>query len=739
MTETARPRVYLLADRPGWAFHHAACALIARLSQRFDLRLIYQGVETRDLDPSQVDLLYVFWWGDQTYRHLGIPPERIVKEVASHRWEREAKFGPIDTATFAARYLDDCTTVTTPSLRLLEQLAGHHPNLFHCPNGVDLARFRNTPRRWHGLRIAWSGNPRDGCKGLHDVLAPACAGRFALESTDGRRTHAQVAALYARSDVIAVASEAEGEPLPLLEAMASGCFPVTTDVGIARELIVSGVNGLIVERTPEAFARAFLWCQTHLAAVRRAGRLNAQLIAEERDWDRVAERYADVFDAALGRGAAPERVWRPARSAARDALARGVVPARFAFLTPEYTRDETLRGGLGAYVRNAAHALAAQGHEAEVFTTAEAAAAAPHDEARVHHVRDARSRRWVRAVLLLLRALRVRRAVPVLVSAVNAWSLARALRARERRAGFDAVQSSDFGAAGLFVAGRQRRDRLHLVRASSDEAEVARQNGGGADYRVWLDALQRRCLRRADVAYAPSRFLARHYAERYGIHLRVASPPAPPLRAPGVPPDDLPKRYFVHFGQLSPAKGSADLAAALPLVWEQAPDFEMVWAGIDRAQLLAGWRPSWGARRGQVHWLGELPNAQMMAVVAQAEAAVLPSRFDNLPNSVIECLSLGVPVIGTIGASIEELVTPGCDGDLVPIADHRALAAAIVARWRAAPSERHAGPPAALDPVAAVNRLLAIASLHERPPAQLGFSADQLAGSLADSKIGERR
>jgi glycosyltransferase involved in cell wall biosynthesis len=322
----ALPRVFLLADRPGWAFDHVARALCARLAPRFDLHVIYQDVETRDLDASRVDLLHVFWWGDQTYRHLGLAPGRITKEVASHRWALEAKFGPIDTATFAARYLDDCATVLTPSLRLFDLLSDLHPRLFHCPNGVDLARFRLARRRRRGLRIAWSGNPNDPCKGLHDVLVPACAGRFALESTDGRRTHAQVAALYARSDVIAIASQAESQPLPLLEAMASGCFPVTTDVGIARELIVPGVNGLVVERTPEAFARAFAWCQAHLAEVRAAGRLNARLVAEERDWNDVALRYAAIFDAALGRGPWPAPRWQAPWSAAREALSRGIVP-----------------------------------------------------------------------------------------------------------------------------------------------------------------------------------------------------------------------------------------------------------------------------------------------------------------------------------------------------------------------------------------------------------------------------
>jgi len=717
MTEPALPRVFLLADRPGWAFDHSARSLCARLSHRFDLRVIYQGVETRDLDPAQVDLLYVFWWGDQTYRHLGIPRERIVKEVASHRWALDARFGPIDGAAFAARYLDDCATVTTPSLRLFELVAPHHANAYHCPNGVDPARFAPRTRQWPELRIAWSGNPDDAGKGLRDVLLPAVGG-FAFESTDGRRTHAEVAALYARSDVIAVASQAEGEPLPLLEAMASGCFPVTTDVGIARELIAPGVNGLIVDRTPEAFRRAFAWCDEHLGYARRAGRLNAQLVAQERSWDRVAGRYAEVFDAALGRGAAPERTWSPPGGTARAALTRGIAPARFAFLTPEYTGDHTRVGGLGAYVRNMVYALAAQGHEAEVFTTAPAETDAPGDPVPVHRARAALSRRWVRAAVRICYGLRLRRAALALPPILDAVSLARALAARERTADFDAVQSSDFGATGLFVAGRRRRGRPHLVRASSDQSEIAVQNGNRSRSRAWIDALQRRCLRRADAAYAPSRFLARHYAERYGIDLRVASPPAPPPRIPEAATRDLPKRYFVHFGQLSPLKGSADLAAALPLVWERAPDFEMVWAGIDRGGLLPGWRAQWGARRHQVHWLGELSHTLMLAVIAAAEAAVLPTRFDNLPNSAIESLSLGVPVIGTIGASLEELVISQRDGDLVPIADPAALAAAIAARWSRGPGAERAGVPAHLAPDAAVDRLLAVAGLDARSAEQ---------------------
>jgi glycosyltransferase involved in cell wall biosynthesis len=535
------------------------------------------------------------------------------------------------------------------------------------------------PRRWRGLRVAALFAQSD--PGAREWLSRACAGRASLHIAEpgGARDHA-----FANSDVVAVPSRDADCDAALAAALASGCFPVLCDPGPAREWITPGLNGLVVEPTHEAFRRALQWCATHRDDVRRAGRLNARLVARD--------------------------------PAARDALARGVVPARFAFVTPEYASERDPRdGGLASYVRNAARALAERGHEVEVFTSGRAAGVEDDAGVRVQRVREAISWRWVRALLRVCRWLELRRAPTPLLVAVDALLLARALAEREQSDPFDAVQSTDQRATGLFIAGRVKSLRPHLVRASHDGSALAVQNGEDPARRSWLDALQRRCLRRADVAYAPSRRLARHYAERWNLPLRVARPPAPRLvvRDPARE-DALPKRFFIHFGQITPAKGSGDLAAALPLVWEQEPDFEMVWAGVDRGQRLPAWRNAWGARRRQVHWLGSLPRPDLHAIVARADAAVLPTRFDNLPNAAIESLALGVPVIGTLGASVEELVTPGRDGDLVPIGDPIALAAAIVARWRA-PRERTARLPAALDPGVAADALLALAGLRDGP------------------------
>jgi glycosyltransferase involved in cell wall biosynthesis len=108
----------------------------------------------------------------------------------------------------------------------------------------------------------------------------------------------------------------------------------------------------------------------------------------------------------------------------------------------------------------------------------------------------------------------------------------------------------------------------------------------------------------------------------------------------------------------------------------------MVWAGTqwnnDNAKR---WRSLWGERARQVTIAGALNKPDLYAVLQRSEAAVLPSQVDNLPNTVIESLLFGIPVVGSQGASIDELVEDGKTGHLVRIGDERALAEALVEVW----------------------------------------------------------
>ena len=59
---------------------------------------------------------------------------------------------------------------------------------------------------------------------------------------------------------------------------------------------------------------------------------------------------------------------------------------------------------------------------------------------------------------------------------------------------------------------------------------------------------------------------------------------------------------------------------------------------------------------GRVIYLGELNREKLFPVVENALACVLPSRIDNLPNSCIEAMAMRRIVIGTYGASFEQLI-----------------------------------------------------------------------------------
>jgi glycosyltransferase involved in cell wall biosynthesis len=239
-------------------------------------------------------------------------------------------------------------------------------------------------------------------------------------------------------------------------------------------------------------------------------------------------------------------------------------------------------------------------------------------------------------------------------------------------------------------------------------------NGLGARLMAWMESAS---VNRADIIYAPSQYSADYYRNYRKRYVHVLRPPSY-LELDHIKTNtgDLPARYMIHFGSIGPVKGSDWLAEALPIVWSVAPDFSMIWAGPERVPgAMRQYRELWGKHADKVIWLGAVEKSQLYGLLRLAEAAVLPSRVDNLPNSVIESLQLEVPVIGSKGASIDELIEDGQSGTLVPIGDVTALAEAIVVAWKgeAAWSAKGFQPPAVLEefiPENAVKNLIALAT-----------------------------
>lgn len=292
-----KPRVLILADVPGWAYDINSKGIQKALADDFEIEIAYlHHGEAPDPRPDYFDIYHICCWVD-IVDHWHIDPRRIVKEVSSHRWEDPGQWGPLTTKQFCEKYLADSGVITAVSKRLHESVGKIRPVLL-APNGVS-GFFEPGPPKTGDLTFGWAGNANDPCKGLRDILQPASYRLINLNIAPGNVAHEEMRQFYQKTDVLCVASTKEGEPLPLLEGMRCGCFPICTDVGIVPELIRHEENGLIVERTPEAFRKAFKWCLEHPERIRAASEANSELIRKTRSWDRLKGAWRRAWCEAL--------------------------------------------------------------------------------------------------------------------------------------------------------------------------------------------------------------------------------------------------------------------------------------------------------------------------------------------------------------------------------------------------------------------------------------------------------
>lgn len=119
------------------------------------------------------------------------------------------------------------------------------------------------------VTIVWVGNSKWGeylghkdYKGLNSVLLPALKklkndgyafNYIEFDSAKNKFEHSQILQTLAKADILVVSSENEGTPLPLIEAMANGCAIVTTDVGIAKDILPELQHKYIVAREAYCF------------------------------------------------------------------------------------------------------------------------------------------------------------------------------------------------------------------------------------------------------------------------------------------------------------------------------------------------------------------------------------------------------------------------------------------------------------------------------------------------------
>jgi glycosyltransferase involved in cell wall biosynthesis len=72
---------------------------------------------------------------------------------------------------------------------------------------------------------------------------------------------------------------------------------------------------------------------------------------------------------------------------------------------------------------------------------------------------------------------------------------------------------------------------------------------------------------------------------------------------------------------------------------------------------------------------GRLDRDRMAALYRTASVVLNPSRVDNMPNSVLEAMASGAPVVSTDAGGVPFILRHGVCGIMVPAGDHEAMAA----------------------------------------------------------------
>lgn len=151
-----------------------------------------------------------------------------------------------------------------------------------------------------------------------------------------------------------------------------------------------------------------------------------------------------------------------------------------------------------------------------------------------------------------------------------------------------------------------------------------------------------------------------------GIDLERFSPAAP---RPSL-------RRLVTVARLRPEKGHDTLIDAASAILRAFPDATLTIVGDGPLRQTLAARIADRSLGGRVHLAGHAED--VAAVLREHDVFVLASRSEAFPNSVIEAMAAGMPVVATDVGGIPELVEHGRSGLLVPPDRPAVLASAVI-------------------------------------------------------------
>ena len=116
----------------------------------------------------------------------------------------------------------------------------------------------------------------------------------------GRVPHEEMPSLLGQADIYVSTSLFDGTSVSLLEALASGTFPVVTDIPSNREWIADGENGFLTPTNEEKFlAKRIVDAIRNKALLEKSRLRNLQVVEEKTLWRVIMEKVENIYKESL--------------------------------------------------------------------------------------------------------------------------------------------------------------------------------------------------------------------------------------------------------------------------------------------------------------------------------------------------------------------------------------------------------------------------------------------------------
>lgn len=194
-------------------------------------------------------------------------------------------------------------------------------------------------------------------------------------------------------------------------------------------------------------------------------------------------------------------------------------------------------------------------------------------------------------------------------------------------------------------------------------------------------ALERLAASRCDAVFAPCDITARDFGKDCRRNVQVIETPfvndVEAMDYQYVDQYLKGKKYVLFFGTMYAEKGILVIAEILREFLKENKDFYFVFVGEickiigeDARRIL--WKAA-GEFSDRIFIWKALWHDKLYPIIEHSDFVVLPSLMDNFPNACIEAMYFSKIVIGTEGASFEQLITSGHNGLLCKVGDSKDL------------------------------------------------------------------